>query len=334
MLDSGESAQIEARVRYFLALSQLQLGRPDRARSHLDASRNYYETTRDAERLVECMATEISYANVTRSPDAVEIGRHALACCRRLKPVPTMLEVRILNMLASAYVDACAWTEAVDACERALELAGPLFDLKRQARLFGDIGIAYKELGLLDRALRYGTRAVALLEVTREPVMLAWAENCLGYTLLATGDLVAARQHLERSLALHEETGVEVMKSHLLLSLCELSLAEGRPDAARDWARRALELAARLGERSAGAQAHHWLGKIAADAGDAATSDAEFAEALRGWSALGAKEWLARCHELYGDVLQKRGDLGEANAQLKMAVAVRSGARPNPLDVI
>jgi hypothetical protein len=60
ILDSGESEGTGARVRYFLALSQLQLGRPDRARSHLDAARNYHEAAHDAERLVECMAMKPS----------------------------------------------------------------------------------------------------------------------------------------------------------------------------------------------------------------------------------------------------------------------------------
>ena len=326
MLDGGHSAETTARIHYLLAVSHMQLGRPDRARLHLDAARDYYEPAGDPVGMVECMAAETAYACETQSPDSVEIGRRAVAACRELGPVPAMLEVRVLNLFASACIEASEWTEAIVACERALELAGPLFDMKRQARIFSDLGAAYQQLGRFEPAIRYGTRAVALFEVTREPVRLAVAENNLGYTMLVFKDLASARQHLERSLAIFEQTGVEVGRSHTLLSLCELSLAEGRLDAARDWARRALELGARLDERSSVAEAHHWLGKIADDEGDATASDAAFAEALRRWSALGANDWLARSHELYGDVLRKRGDMVNANSQLKMALAIRSRA--------
>ena len=328
MLDHGPP-ESTARVRYHVAMCQMQLGRPDRARHHLDEARAYYESSGPAERVVECMALEISYANLTQSLDAVDIGKRALAACRALTPAVPMLEVRILNVLASAYLTAGAWLEAIDAYEQAIKVAGPFFDMKRQARLFNDVALAYKEVGRFEPAVRHITRAVALLEATREPVMLARAENNFGVILLAMGEAAGARPHLERSLALCVQTGLEVGRSHVLLSLAELCLAESRLEPARLFAQQALGFAERLQEMHGAAHAHMWLGRIAASAGDVSTCDQEFALAIEQLGAAGASEWLARCHEAYADVLEKRGDIARANAELKVALGHRARTSPS-----
>jgi tetratricopeptide (TPR) repeat protein len=325
MLDHGPPESI-ARVRYLLAMCEVQLGRPERARPHLDEARAYFESTAAGERLVECMALEISHAILTQNPDGVDIGKRALAACRELDPAVPMLEVRILNMLASAHLTAGQWLEAIDAYEQAIKVAGPLFDMKRQARLFNEAALAYKEIGRYEAAVRHITQAVALLEVTREPVMLARAENNFGVILLAMHDPARARPHLERSLALCVQTGLEVGRSHALLSLAELCVAEGRLEPARLYAQQALEFAGRLHERDSCAQAHLWLGLIAAAAGDVATCDQEFAVAIEQLEAAGAVEWLARGHETYAEVLEKRGEIALANAELKSALGYRSRA--------
>jgi len=322
MLDDGPQESV-ARVRYLLAMCQMQLGRPDRARPHIDEARAYYESTGAAESLVECMALEIWYANVTQNPDGVEIGKRALAACRGLDPAVPMLEVGILTSLASAHITAGGWLEAIAAYEEAIKVSGPFFDMKQRARLFNDAALAYKEIGRYEAAVRHITQAVALLEATREPVMLARAENNFGVILLAMHDPARARPHLERSLALCVQTGLEVGRSHALMSLAELCLAEGRLEHARLFAQQALEFAGRLHERDSCAQAHLWLGLIAAAAGDVATCDHEFAVAIEQLEAAGAVEWLARGHEAYAEVLEKRGELALANAELKTALGYR-----------
>ena len=329
MLDHGPPESI-ARVRYHLAECERQLGRPDRMRRHLDEARTYYESTGPPERVVECTSLEIAYAIMTEAPDAIDIGRRALAACRDLKPAAPALEGRILNSLAAAYVAAGAWLDAIDAYEQAIKVAGPLFDMRRRGRLLNEAALAYKEIGRFDAAVRLITQSIALLEATREPMMLARAENNLGMILLAMRDPARARPHLERSLALCVQTGLEVGRNHVLLSLAELCVAEGRFEPARRFAEEALAFAERFGERNSAVQAHLWLGCIAAAAGAPEVSDLEFARAIEGAESAGTPEWLARCHEAYAEVLEKRGDIGRANAELKSALGYRS--RPSSND--
>src|SRR5207237_6985859 len=123
---------------------------------------------------------------------------------------------------------------------------------------------------------RFANRSIALLEVLRDRLSLARAENNLGLIMLARGDRTQAREHLDRSLGLFEETEIEIGRTNVLLSLCELSLQEGFNANARELAAQALDLATRLDERPNMAEAHVWLGLVADKEGDEAGTDREF----------------------------------------------------------
>ena len=145
---------------------------------------------------------------------------------------------------------------------------------------------------------------------------------------MAQGDRNAAHKHLDRSLELAEETNLEIGRSHVLMSLCELSLVQGNVQAARQFAEQALKMAERMKELANVAEAHVWLGRIAAEVGDDELVDAEFAIAIQGLTDVGVEERLLRCHGIYAEILEKRGQLKEAYAHMKKAF---SASRPGLL---
>jgi tetratricopeptide (TPR) repeat protein len=170
---------------------------------------------------------------------------------------------------------------------------------------------------------------VALLEVLRDRVSLARSLNNLGLILIARGDFDGARHHLDRSLELSEATELEVGRSHVLLSLCELCLREGNVDQAQKFAQEALALAERLREGSNVAESHLWLGRIADRRGDQADTDHEFGLAIRALEQLGTYERLFQCHGIYAEVLERRGDVARAYVHMKKALqASRPGLLP------
>src|SRR5450759_3393762 len=146
----------------------------------------------------------------------------ALAVCRALEPVPLPIEARLLGILATALAANLDWDKAVETYRAAIDAAGSFVDLRLLARMYRELSAAYKELGQMDTAARYATRSVALLEVLRDRVALARSETSLGLILMARGDLRSARQHLDRSIELGEETDLQLGRSRMLLSLCEL----------------------------------------------------------------------------------------------------------------
>jgi Flp pilus assembly protein TadD len=147
--------------------------------------------------------------------------------------------------------------------------------------------------------------------------------------LLRQGDTAEGRRHLERSVRLFQETGVESSKAAVLLSLCELAIADADTNDATRLAQEALELATRLGEGATIASAHMWLGRIAAGHGDHGTADSEFSSAFDVLERVGGSHaWVSNAHTEYGKVLEARGDLHGAIKHLKEALALRPSRKP------
>jgi tetratricopeptide (TPR) repeat protein len=175
-------------------------------------------------------------------------------------------------------------------------------------------------MGEAETAARYAMRSVALLDVLRDRVALGRSENNLALVLIARGDLAGARPHLERALALCDESDRDFGRSHVLLSLCDLSMHEGNIDEAYGLAQQALELADSLEEGAGIAEAHVWLGRIADRRGEHEAVDGEFEQAIRGFEALGMRERLLQCHGAYAEILERRGELAKAYVHMKEAL--------------
>ena len=328
LLKLGSSAHRLGQLRFLLAQAYLALSQPDEASSLLREAHAHFESIDDALMLAECMGYEAHVAGMTQQPEAQELAERALAICRAIKPVPAPTETRLLSILASVHVANRGWATAITLYEEAIAAAGSVFDLSRMAKMYSGLSLAYRETGHVDAAVKYAGRSIALLEVLRDRVSLAKAENNLGLILMAQGDRNAAHKHLDRSLELAEETNLEIGRSHVLMSLCELSLAQGNVQAARQFAEQALEMAERMKEAANVAEAHVWLGRIAAEVGDDELVDTEFAIAIQGLTEVGVEERLLRCHGVYAEILEKRGQLQDAYEHMKKAF---SASRPGLL---
>jgi tetratricopeptide (TPR) repeat protein len=328
LLKLGSSANRLGQIRFLLAQAHLQLGQPEPAASLLREAHAHFESVNDLLMLAECMGSEASLAYMTQKPGATDLAERALAIIRGMAEVPRATEARLLAILAGANVANRNWDRAITLYEAAIEAAGSVFDLGKMAKMYSGLSSAYKETGHVDAAAKYAGRSITLLEVVKDRVSLARAENNLALILLAKGDRAAAQQHLDRSLELAEETNLEVGRSHVLMSLCELSLVQGNLQAARQFADQALAMAERMGEAANVAEAHLWLGRIAAEVGDDELCDTEFNIAIRGLTEVGVEERLMRCHGVYAEILENRGELKRAYIHMKKAF---SASRPGLL---
>lgn len=320
LLDRGSSAFRLGRIRYFLAQAYLGTSQIERASALLADARAHFEAVNDGVMLAECIGAQAALATTQQSKEALQLAERALEVCRALKPVPAPIEARLLAILAGVHAANHDWDKAVSSYEEAIEIGGLLFDLRRAARIYSSLGMAQHEMGQVEAAARYAMRAVALLEVLRDRVSLAGSEDNLGRVLMARGDAAAARQHLERALELSDERDVEFGRSHVLLSLVELDMHEGKVAEAFERARGALELAQRLQDGANVAEAHVWLGRIADRRGEAETVDREFEQAISGFEAIGIRERLLQTHGVYAEILERRGELAKAYVHMKEAL--------------
>ncbi|HSP10010.1 MAG TPA: tetratricopeptide repeat protein [Candidatus Dormibacteraeota bacterium] len=328
LLELGTSAFRLGRIRYFLAIAHLQLGQPERGVALLADALTHFEAINDGVMVAECLGAQAVLAYMTQRPDALQLAERALEVCRSLNPVPLPTEARLLGIVATAHVANKDWDKAIELYEAAIGASGSLFDLKRLASIYSGLGSAYHALGQVDTAARYAMRSVALLEILRDRVSLARAENALGLILKARGDDAGSRQHLERSQQLSPESELGVGRSLVLLSVCELCLEQGDVDQAGAYANEALKLAKTWNEGSNVAEAHIRLAMVADRLGDGPATDREFKLAIQGFEQVGAQERLFECHGIYAEILEKRGDVAEAYAQMKLALqASRPGLK-------
>jgi tetratricopeptide (TPR) repeat protein len=328
LLSLGSSAHRLGPIRYQIAQAYLQLGKPESAADLLRQAHAHFESVGDRLMLAECIGSEALLAYMNQEPDALEKATRALSIARSMNPVPLNTEARLLAIVAAVHVVNRDWDEAIKHYEEAIEVSGALADLRRLAQMYAGLSQAYRQQGQIEAASRYAVRSVALLEVLRDRVQMARAENELGLILMAKGDRPAARQHLDRSLELSQETQIDGGQTHVLLSLCELSLLEGNIEAAARFAQEALDVAESRQDGAGGAEAHMWLGRVADQQGDDKAVDREFELAIHGLGRFDAGERLLRCHGMYAEILEKRGDLQRAYVHMKKAL---SASRPGLL---
>ena len=330
LLAAERDADTTARTRYLMAYALLRLAQPVEARQLAAAARDHFERTGDALMTAECLGHEASAAYLLQDPTALGLAQRALAVCRSLRPIPQTTEARLLFVLGTVHVINQDWQAAIECYEGAIAAGEVVQDLRRLSLMYSGLSVAHAEIGQLIQSAHYAQRAITIHETLNDRLSLARSENNLGMVLIKRGDLAAADEHLSRALALWEEEAVEVGRANVLLSLCELAVARLRMDDAEKYAVEARDLAEQLSEKATLAEAHIWLGRVAAERGENARVDAEFREAWGLLDALGAPERLSRCHVQYAELLEKRGDLAAANEQLHLALSRLHPARVAP----
>ncbi|MGZ6299899.1 MAG: tetratricopeptide repeat protein [Candidatus Limnocylindria bacterium] len=320
LLEQRLDPDTEARVRHLVAMAHLRLGQPVVGRRLAAAARAHFERTGDLLMTAECLCSEAQGAYMMEDPAALALAEGALTTARSLKVVPPSTEVRLLGTIAGVHATNRNWPAAIETYEAAIAAGDSIQDLRRLSLTYSGLSLAYQELGQINQASHYSQRALAIHETLNDRVSLARSENNLGLLLVRVGEPASARPHLERSLRLFEETGVPG-KSDVLLSLSELEFSLSNFELAAEFAQQAMTVA--VAEAAAGriADAHLWLGRIAAGQGRDQAADSEFAAAIDVLEAAGAVERLGLARGIYAEVLEGRGDLKGANHQLKQALA-------------
>jgi tetratricopeptide (TPR) repeat protein len=306
---------------FYFAQAHLRKANPYAAFPEITKARAAFEAAGDAWMVVECMELESLGLHLLEDRAALPLAEAALVACRKLQPTNRPLEARILGRLGSIHVAQHRWPKAVEYYTAAVEVAGEVKDLSRVGKMYNDLGIAYEHLGDLARSRAYAQKAITIHELLHDRLSVARAENNLGLVYMRQGDLDQAREHLNRSLSICDEVGVEVGKSHVLLSLAELDLIGHDPDGARGRVEEALELAKTSNENANLGSGHQLLGRIAESLGQHGAADREFSLAIGFLQGAGLADRLVTCRAKYSELLERRGDTEGALEQLKLAIA-------------
>lgn len=320
-----------ARINLLASMAHLRLAEPVVGRRLAAAARAHFEQAGNLEMVAESLGNEAQAAALMHDPAALSVARGALATVRSIRPVPRMVEARLLRVLGHTLVHDSRWEEAIPVYEEAINANEVVHDMQQLSLVYSGLSLAYQETGQINDAVRYAHKALTLHETLQDRLSEARSRNNIGYMLVRLGRLDAARPHLVRALTIFEELGVEVRKGDIIHSLADLALAENDLSEATRLAREAIALGTKLGELPTVASSRVLLGRIAARQGRHSDADSEFAAALEAAEAGGGPH-LMEVHEAYAEVLEARGDLASANQHLRQAIAAYRPATPAALE--
>jgi len=330
-LSAEPDRESEARIKFLMSTAYLRIAQPVMGRRLAAAARAYFEQAGDLHMVADCLGNEASAAYLMQDPTALKIAEGALTTVRALKPVPRPTESRLLGVLGHALVAIHDWQAAINCYEQAIEAADVVQDLQKLSLMYSGLSLAYEELGQLEQAGRFAQKALTIHQTLNDRISQARSENNLGMLLLRGGDVLSAQAHIDRAMGMFDEANVEIDKAQIMLSLVEVALARRDVMTARRQAEKALALAERLHETATVSDAHYWLARVAHAEGDEASVDAEFAAALSEPNEPSSRERIATYRAAYAEILEGRGDIVEANRQLKAALSAL-GTRPAAAD--
>jgi tetratricopeptide (TPR) repeat protein len=330
LLATQSDPRTHAFASYYLGLSLLRLGRPQRGLQHLRQARRSFEKLGGELMVIRCMDLEAGALTVMEDPAALTVARSALRRLDRLPGPDRPIRAELLARLGTTFLALHEWSRAIILYESSLEERGSLRDLRGSGRLFNDLSIAHLEMGDTEVAVRYARRAVTVHSRLEDRQSLARALNNLGLALARGGELAEAGERLQESLRLCEALRMEWGLVHVLISLGELESYRGAWEAARRHLVAAIEQSERTGERMTLATAKQWLGRVAALSGDVGAAEQHFQVALGMLRELGTPARLAECHAFYADALELSGDVAAALRQWRASAEIGRAARPGP----
>jgi tetratricopeptide (TPR) repeat protein len=312
-----------ATIHHLVGMAQCRLVQPTEALEHLQKARQMFLDLGDSWMVVETLDWEAAAFGLLEDPRAIDMALDALERCRKLDPIPSQTEARILGHIASMYVVAESWPQAIRYYESAVEAAGAVKDLLQQAKMHHGLGTAYQRMQQLMRARQHFERALALYAIESDLSAVYRLENDLGHLLLQEGHLDAAENHFVKALTGSDELHLDRRgRGFILVNFGELRLRRNDLAGASEFLRQALESADSTGEQIVFADAHALLGELEEARGDGPAADEHFATAIATLDRLHMPDRLRDCHMKLAEILDARGEQARAAGHWRLAAQI------------
>lgn len=252
------------------------------------------------------------------------------------------LRVLIYSNLANDYWALNDIDHAIGMYKEALMLLEE--DVSNQERRLGvywGLSMAYKVKDDLVRAVLYARRALGVCEATENEPAAAQMRVNLAELLTARQEYNEAERLLDLARAFHEKIGDTLARSVVYQQHTRLALAQDQVARAAEYARQSMQLVEEAyqvhDQQDAGAHANviraqaraqMVAGLVAERAGDPATADVHFQQAMARVEPLTPNETGYEVCYTYAELLKGRGDHEQAGVYYKKAA--RHRRRPKP----
>jgi DNA-binding SARP family transcriptional activator/tetratricopeptide (TPR) repeat protein len=191
-----------------------------------------------------------------------------------------------------------------------------------EAWMLNSLGIAHKQLGRRDRAMRYQQQALALRRATGDRHGEAICSNNLGTIANETGRQDEAIAHYEHALAIFQESGDRWGEAMALSNLGECHRALDALDAAANCYRDALIIRRELADRRGVGVVLHNIAETLYARGQHAEAVVHYQQALVVRREVGDRWGVARTLTNLGRALDQTGDPAAARLCWRQALAI------------
>ena len=287
-----------------LGLAHLAQGHLDRAVEHFQESLHLRKTTADVfHEAKACHNLAMAYAEAGQWEEAILYYQQSQMIKERIGDQDGL--ALTLNNVGIIYMHQGVWEEAGRCQEKALEIRKKLKDRYGLAGSWDNLGDLARIRGRWKEAGQYYRKALEARKDIGDQLGMCYSQFNLGRLSLDQEHVRRAQDHLTASWTCFEERKDLVGRMHADTALCELWLARGSLEKARQHGRQALAQAARGGNRLAQAQAGRALGMVEMLSGDEPAAERYLLQAVENAQALRARYELAKTHFYLGLIKQK-----------------------------
>ncbi len=283
--DLNITPRTQAIARYFLGRALVDVA-PDEALPHLRRARGQLARLGEPWLAAQARDWEGAALYLLESPDALSVGRDALARYRMLADRDPGVEARMLEHIGTYLLHREEVGLALTTYREAIDVAGgsPL-NLARLANIYHGLASGCLRINESRKALEYFERAVAFLRSAYDVTGVATAnlarlENDYGDLLAKHGRWDRAEEMIRSALDHFTTIGVDAGRAYALLSMGDLHHQKGEVEEAFRWTAEAIALAERLGESVSLALGYQQLGELWASQGDCDRFEASFSRAF------------------------------------------------------
>lgn len=253
-----------------------------------------------------------------------------LAAAAEPRLAPGRVCTAVLSLLPFVRAKAL-WPALVETCRAALEAAGRGGDPLQVAFLHGDLAIAYAEVassggGDYAAVRQHSDASLAAVERAGDGTLLAAVLNNRCYALGLAGDLDAAVDAGERSVATSAASGSRKLQALTTVTVGWLLGLRGDPAGEREHYRATVRIAEDLGVGHLAAYALHRLGTAHQRAGAHPAAAAALGRSAAAWRALGDWPGEEAALAALGESQLALGRTDEAAATFAAALALAARA--------
>ena len=254
-----------------------------------------------------------------RFNSAVEAGLRSLQWLDRSKHGDPALRARVLTNLGRSTWSLGQVKQAHTFHVKALDAATDAESLLRIANAHMALGVTARANGHLDEAIEHCNRALELHARIKQERVANRILNNIGDVHYAAGRLTDARGFQERCLVRGRELCDDFIIGVAASALARYDLDQGHVDDAHRHAQEARQASARNGDHLHEAMATALEGEAAERLGQQTKANRLFAAALRLLADRNAAQKLAEVCTRYAEFLRRRGEDGRAFALMRLA---------------